>query len=78
MATEAVPDVDAEVEHENVESSKEKPEYVEIADPSARDILFLKSECPERKVIRVVCDQIGKLQFYTRYIFGKLKKVQDE
>jgi hypothetical protein len=36
-------------------------EYVEVMDPFAPEISFLKSECPERKVIKVVCDNLGKV-----------------
>ncbi|XP_041977269.1 atrial natriuretic peptide-converting enzyme [Aricia agestis] len=38
--------------------AKDAPEYVKIVDPSAAEISFTKTECPQRKVIKVVCDQL--------------------
>ncbi|CAK1552115.1 unnamed protein product [Leptosia nina] len=34
------------------------PEYVEIVDPAAAEISFIKTDCPGRKVIKIVCDQL--------------------
>lgn len=55
-----VPDAEDAVQSENSENFNEKPEYVEVVDPFAPEISFVKSDCPERKVIRVICDQLGK------------------
>jgi hypothetical protein len=61
VSAEVVPDIEAEAEADNLNNeSKTEPEYVEVVDPFASEISFTKSECPERKVIRVVCDQLGK------------------
>lgn len=61
MTTEAVPDTEADIENQNTDAQAEQPEYVEVVDPFAPEISFLKSECPEKRVIRVICDQLGKL-----------------
>lgn len=60
LNADAVPDAEVEItEDDDIFADIEnKPEYVEIADPTASDILFLKSECPERKVIKVLCDEL--------------------
>ncbi|XP_014358510.2 atrial natriuretic peptide-converting enzyme isoform X1 [Papilio machaon] len=51
--------LDGEVEGEyKTDENKEQPEYVEVVDPSAAEISFVKSECPERRVLKVVCDQL--------------------
>ncbi|CAH2074127.1 unnamed protein product, partial [Iphiclides podalirius] len=58
LSAEAVSDAEA-IEDENVtEEKKDQPEYVEVVDPSAAEISFVKSECPQRKVLKVVCDQL--------------------
>ncbi|XP_045519757.1 atrial natriuretic peptide-converting enzyme [Pieris brassicae] len=56
IAAEAVPD--AEGDSEDDQKNNYKPEYVEIVNPAAAEISFIKSECPERKVIKIVCDQL--------------------
>lgn len=59
-----VPDSEEESEEEEsteTSETKSNPEYVEVVDPFAPEISFLKSECPQRKVIRVTCDQLGEL-----------------
>lgn len=53
-----VPDAEAEVA-QDTEDPAAAPEYVEVVDPFAPEISFLRSDCPERKVIKVVCDQLG-------------------
>lgn len=53
-----VPDAEAEVV-QDTEDPATAPEYVEVVDPFAPEISFLRSDCPERKVIKVVCDQLG-------------------
>ncbi|RVE50116.1 hypothetical protein evm_005322 [Chilo suppressalis] len=50
-----------EVTQDLEELIDENPEYVAIVDPFAPEISFLKTECSERKVIKIVCDQLGKL-----------------
>ncbi|XP_011548468.3 atrial natriuretic peptide-converting enzyme [Plutella xylostella] len=52
---EVVHDAEAEDADTDEESA---PEYVEVVDPAAPEISFLKSDCPERRVVRVVCDQL--------------------
>ncbi|CAG9783675.1 unnamed protein product [Diatraea saccharalis] len=47
-----------EVTQDLEELGDETPEYVEVVDPFAPEISFLKSECPERKIIKIVCDQL--------------------
>ncbi|XP_026742483.1 atrial natriuretic peptide-converting enzyme [Trichoplusia ni] len=54
---EVVPDAE-ELDPNESDPTREKPQYVEIVDPFAPEISFLKSECPERKVLRVVCDHL--------------------
>ena len=58
-----VPDAEVVDQDEKTDQGKEKPQYVEIVDPFAAEISFLKSECPERKVIRVICDHLGEFLF---------------
>lgn len=66
ISAEAVPDAEVESDENAAEAimqdevRKEIPEYVEVVDPSAPEISFVKSECPQRKVIKIVCDQLGK------------------
>lgn len=63
ISAEAVLDAE-ELNKTNFENSTEFrsiAEYVEIVDPFAAEISFVKSECPQRKVIRIICDQLGKL-----------------
>ncbi|XP_068629335.1 atrial natriuretic peptide-converting enzyme [Battus philenor] len=57
VTAEAVPDGEIEKE-ENADENQEKPEYVEVVDPLAGEISFVKTECPERNVLKVVCDQL--------------------
>lgn len=38
----------------------DKPEYMEIADPTSADYNLLNTECSERKVMKIACDQLGK------------------
>ncbi|KAI8435098.1 hypothetical protein MSG28_003492 [Choristoneura fumiferana] len=57
VSTEAVPDTEADFENHHIDRA-DQPEYVEVVDPFAAEISFLKSECPEKRVIRVVCDQL--------------------
>lgn len=54
-----MPDAE-EVDEDDTDSKKEQPHYVEIVDPFAPEISFLKSDCPERKVIKVICDHLGE------------------
>ncbi|CAG5012853.1 unnamed protein product [Parnassius apollo] len=56
LSAEAV--ADAEVYDEDKTEVDNPPEYVEVVDPSAAEISFVKSECPQRKVLKVVCDQL--------------------
>ncbi|XP_026757958.2 atrial natriuretic peptide-converting enzyme [Galleria mellonella] len=62
ISAEAVLDSEEETENEttteNIVSRKETPEYVEVVDPFAPEISFVKSDCPQRKVIRVTCDKL--------------------
>ncbi|XP_012544680.3 atrial natriuretic peptide-converting enzyme [Bombyx mori] len=60
ISAEAVLDAE-ELNKTNFENSTEFrsiAEYVEIVDPFAAEISFVKSECPQRKVIRIICDQL--------------------
>ncbi|KAL0893812.1 hypothetical protein ABMA27_013941 [Loxostege sticticalis] len=50
--------LNVEVISDAEEFKSEQPEYVEVVDPFAPEISFLKSECPQRKVIKVICDQL--------------------
>lgn len=65
-----MPDLEEDIDDESTESTiqdkvqKEAPEYVEIVDPSALEISFIKSECPQRKVIKIVCDHLGNMNIY--------------
>ncbi|XP_063531173.1 atrial natriuretic peptide-converting enzyme isoform X1 [Cydia strobilella] len=74
--------LDNEAETEDIDNEKTEPEYVEIVDPFAAEISFLKSECPERKVIRVICDQLecglpsGRVAQATAGVDGLLKSAQ--
>ncbi|KAL4702504.1 hypothetical protein ACJJTC_001389 [Scirpophaga incertulas] len=47
-----------EVISDTEESTEEKSEYVEVVDPFAPEISFVKSECPEKRVIKIICDQL--------------------
>ncbi|KAG6449549.1 hypothetical protein O3G_MSEX006112 [Manduca sexta] len=60
LIAEVIPDGEEldDMGYQNKTEKKQMPEYVEIVDPFAPEISFLKSECPERKVIRVICDQM--------------------
>ncbi|XP_021189618.3 atrial natriuretic peptide-converting enzyme [Helicoverpa armigera] len=58
LSAEVVPDAEEGETDEERDPKKEKPQYVEIVDPFAPEISFVKSECPERKVVRVVCDNL--------------------
>ncbi|XP_060810900.1 atrial natriuretic peptide-converting enzyme isoform X2 [Amyelois transitella] len=64
ISAEVVPDSEEEIESNESEQTesrkftKEKPEYVEVVDPFANEISFQKSECPQRKVIRVSCENL--------------------
>ncbi|XP_072943335.1 atrial natriuretic peptide-converting enzyme [Epargyreus clarus] len=59
VSAEAVPDGEDDSEGKDQdEAQKDTPEYVEIVDPQAPEISFVKSDCPQRKVIKVVCDQL--------------------
>lgn len=63
ISSEVVLDAEAEESRDSEgsePSTNPAPEYVEVVDPFAPEISFLKSDCPERKVIRVVCDQLGR------------------
>lgn len=57
VTAEVVPDA----EELDKDKNNESPQYVEIVDPFASEISFLKSKCPEKRVIKVVCDNLGKL-----------------
>lgn len=57
ISAEVVPDAE-DHQDENSDDDSEKSEYVEIVDPFAAEISFIKTECPEKRVIRVVCDQL--------------------
>lgn len=59
--------LNVEVISDAEEFKSEQPEYVEVVDPFAPEISFLKSECPQRKVIKVICDQLGKDIFILAY-----------
>ncbi|KAJ0180464.1 hypothetical protein K1T71_003868 [Dendrolimus kikuchii] len=60
ITAEVVPDSEESNETDDQPTliKKENPQYVEIVDPFAAEISFVKSECPHRKVIKVVCDQL--------------------
>ncbi|XP_032513882.2 atrial natriuretic peptide-converting enzyme isoform X1 [Danaus plexippus] len=62
VSAEAVPDAEEEPDEKNENtqtvSQKNEPEYVEIVDPAAAEISFVKSDCPQRKVIKIICDQL--------------------
>ncbi|KAM3963433.1 atrial natriuretic peptide-converting enzyme [Aphomia sociella] len=61
VSAEAVLDseeIENETTTENIVPKNYTPEYVEVVDPFAPEISFVKSECPQRKVIRVTCDQL--------------------
>ncbi|CAB3242080.1 unnamed protein product [Arctia plantaginis] len=58
LNAEVVLDAEDAVQSDNSDNLIEKPEYVEIVDPFAPEISFVKSDCPDRKVIRVICDQL--------------------
>ncbi|XP_053625313.1 atrial natriuretic peptide-converting enzyme isoform X2 [Plodia interpunctella] len=61
LSAEVVPDSEEEIELEHNETEtaiKERPEYVEVVDPFAPEISFQKSDCPQRKVIKVTCDNL--------------------
>ncbi|XP_046964777.1 atrial natriuretic peptide-converting enzyme isoform X1 [Vanessa cardui] len=64
VSAEAVPDLEEEIDEDTTESTikdkyrKETAEYVEIVDPSAPEISFIKSECPQRRVIKIICDHL--------------------
>lgn len=64
FSAEVVPDAEDVDQDEKTDQTKEKPQYVEIVDPFAAEISFLKSDCPERKVIRVICDHLGEFSIY--------------
>lgn len=51
---------DAEDDDEIENPDKLHPDYVEVVDPFAPEISFVKSVCPQHTVIRIVCDQLGK------------------
>lgn len=59
IGAEVVPDIEEEVNDGNIFRRREAAEYVEVVDPFAPEISFLKSECPQRRVIKIVCDQLG-------------------
>ncbi|GBP59203.1 Atrial natriuretic peptide-converting enzyme [Eumeta japonica] len=40
------------------EPASEAPDYVEVVDPFAPEISFIRTDCPERRVLKVVCDQL--------------------
>ncbi|XP_050672750.1 atrial natriuretic peptide-converting enzyme-like [Leptidea sinapis] len=59
ITAEVVPDMEEfDEDAGNSTTKKSLPEYVEIVDPNAPEISFIRSECPEKKVIKVVCDQL--------------------
>ncbi|XP_049867168.1 atrial natriuretic peptide-converting enzyme [Pectinophora gossypiella] len=58
ISAEVVPDAEEESNEDENVPRREPPEYVEVVDPFAPEIAFIKSECPQRRVIKVVCDQI--------------------
>lgn len=59
---------DAEAEEAEI-GDESAPEYVEVVDPAAPEISFLKSDCPERRVVRVVCDQLGEFIKLPIYLY---------
>ena len=63
--------IDAEEDPETPQLNREPPEYVEVIDPFASEIAFLKSDCPSRKVIKVVCDQLGESPCLISYRYSK-------
>ncbi|XP_045785110.1 atrial natriuretic peptide-converting enzyme isoform X1 [Maniola jurtina] len=64
VSAEAVPDGEEELEEDTTEDTlherarRDIPEYVQIVDPSAPEIAFIKTDCPQRRVIKIVCDQL--------------------
>lgn len=69
MSAEVVLDHEATAARENPNSILE---YVEIVDPFAKEISFLKSECRNASVLRIVCDELGK--FSTPYYFSVIDR----
>lgn len=73
VSAEAVPDSEEDVDEDTTEDSlpararPDTPEYVQVVDPSATEITFVKTDCPERKVIKIVCDQLGMNFIYDTY-----------
>lgn len=73
VSAEAVPDSEEDVDEDTSEDSlpararPDTPEYVQVVDPSATEITFVKTDCPERKVIKIVCDQLGMNFIYDTY-----------
>ncbi|KAJ2952813.1 hypothetical protein O0L34_g7177 [Tuta absoluta] len=58
ISAEVVPDLEEEaLEDLDPPIQRDPPEYVEVVDPYAPEISFRKSSCPERRVLKVVCDQ---------------------
>ncbi|XP_038215326.1 atrial natriuretic peptide-converting enzyme [Zerene cesonia] len=61
VIAEAVPDGEEDFEEEDIlgrKAARPSPEYVEIVDPTAAEISFVRTECPEKRVIKVICDQL--------------------
>lgn len=69
ITAEVVSDVEEsnETDHQAVLNKKENPQYVEIVDPFASEVSFVKSECVHRKVIKVVCDHLGMQKYINAY-----------
>lgn len=70
ISAEAVLDTENESDEDMTETvtqhstREDTHEYVQVVDPSAPEISFIKSECPQRKVIRIVCDHLGKRLYF--------------